>query len=875
LENNQHKNSKFIFEVADNNFVMKANRFLVICTLVLAAVYGCTHPTPWPEKGVSQQLARQRSSQISNLVYDLHLTIPALKDSLITGRAKINFQLNHKKEDLFLDFKADTSQLNVLIVNGDTLPHPQLENEHIRLHRKYLKKGSNEIVVHFIPGNDALNRNERYFYSLFVPDRARTVLPCFDQPDIKGRFSVTMEIPLNWTGIANGALENEVVKDGVKQLTFSPSEPISTYLWAFAAGEFKYEAIPWGNLQIGLFHLEDDSLKLRRNQTVIFNQVVESLNWLENYTGVKYPFSSYNLVAIPSFQFGGMEHSGATWYRAERIFLDENPTREEELARANLIAHETAHMWFGDLVTMPWFDEVWLKEVFANFMADKITESWFPEMDHQLRFLLAHFPNAYSVDRTPGANPIGQKLDNLQNAGTLYGTIIYNKSPIVMSHLEQMAGEAPLQKAIQSYLTDFAYGNASWNDLVERVSRYSENDLRQWSEAWVYQPGRPVLSVQPLAGQPNKWRLMQQPEHSVNTGKAVWPQQVTILSDTAFYRYGLNDSMLVVDMNLLADHVLLLADEKGYGLVRMTPGQSDYWRGNAQRLREPVLRARLAINLYENLLDGTVDPRQYMDFLLRSIHDETNPLLIGLYTGYLTKTYWWQSSQHDFGNLTLQVEKVLWDKLNQVESLSTQKTLLKAWAKVVNSPEGLAKLAALCLNSGATKGLVLSEKDRIEMVCELMVRGYPESEAFAQKVTKGLKDANNREMLRFILPALSHEVSVRDSFFASLSDRNNRRKEKWVEMALGYLHHPLRHETSIHYLPQTLQMLEEIQTTGDIFFPIGWLNQSFGTYYSQKASNVADEFLKVNPDTPEHLKLKILQSVDGVRRSANVNEIYR
>jgi len=509
-------------------------------------------------------------------------------------------------------------------------------------------------------------------------------------------------------------------------------------------------------------------------------------------------------------------------------------------------------------------------------MADKMTESWFPEMDHQLRFLLAHLPNAYSVDRTPGANPIGQKLDNLQNAGTLYGTIIYNKSPIVMAQLEQMAGEEPLQKAIQSYLTDFAYGNASWNDLVERVSRFSNQDFHRWSEAWVYQPGRPVLSISALSDQPNKWMLKQHPEFINDINKnAVWPQQVTVWCDTSCFRYQLNDSVLVVDEDLLADNLLVLADEKGYGLVRMTQGQVDYWLGHSHVLQEPLLRARLAIHLYENLLDGTVDPRRFLDYILRGVQDETNPLLLGLYTGYLTKTYWWHSQQSDFGLLTKQVENVLWNKLEQVESSSTRKTLFKAWVKVVNSQDGLTKMAALCLKSKETKGLVLSEKDRIDMVCELMVRDFNDGETIAQQIMTGLKDANNSDMFRFLLPALSKELTVRDSFFASLSDRNNRRKEKWVEMALGYLHHPLRHETSIHYLPQTLQMLEEIQTTGDIFFPIGWLNQSFGTYYSREACNVADEFLKVNPDTPEHLKLKILQSVDGVRRSANVNEIYR
>ena len=120
---------------------------------------------------------------------------------------------------------------------------------------------------------------------------------------------------------------------------------------------------------------------------------------------------------MPAFQFGGMEHPGAVWYRAESLFLDPTASRSQELGRASLIAHETAHMWFGDLVTMQWFNDVWMKEVFANFMAAKIAGPAFPDLDLDLRFFQAHHPTAYGVDRTAGANPIRQDLENLREAG--------------------------------------------------------------------------------------------------------------------------------------------------------------------------------------------------------------------------------------------------------------------------------------------------------------------------------------------------------------------------------------------------------------------------------------------------------------------------
>src|SRR5688500_13107584 len=144
---------------------------------------------------------------------------------------------------------------------------------------------------------------------------------------------------------------------------------------------------------------------------------------------------------IPSFHVSGMEHPGAILYNQERQLLDESATQNQLLDRASTIAHETAHMWFGDLVTMQWFNDVWMKEVFANFMAAKIVNPSFPEVNHELRFLLAHYPAAYEVDRTPGANAIRQPLDNLNEAGSLYGAIIYQKAPIIMRHLEAIMGE--------------------------------------------------------------------------------------------------------------------------------------------------------------------------------------------------------------------------------------------------------------------------------------------------------------------------------------------------------------------------------------------------------------------------------------------------
>src|SRR5262249_38503661 len=155
------------------------------------------------------------------------------------------------------------------------------------------------------------------------------------------------------------------------------------------------------------------------------------------------------------------EHPGAILYNAASLMLEETATQNQLLERANTISHETAHMWFGDLVTMEWFNDVWMKEVFANFMAAKIVNPSYPEVNHELRFLMSNYPAAYEIDRTQGANPIRQHLANLNEAGSLYGAIIYQKAPIVMRQLEMILGPDVFRDGLREYLQKYAFGNAT------------------------------------------------------------------------------------------------------------------------------------------------------------------------------------------------------------------------------------------------------------------------------------------------------------------------------------------------------------------------------------------------------------------------------
>ena len=375
-----------------------------------------------PEPGISRQLARERASRVSNVRYELRLSVPRDRQASLEAALTITFTLADASTPLALDFAPNKAgRLTSCTANGQPVS-ARIEQGHIVLPEGTLVRGANRIELLFHAGDGSLNRRDDHLYSIFVPARAHEAFPCFDQPDLRGRFVLTLELPEGWIGVTNSDVSQDATADdGRTTFTFAETAPIPTYLFAFAAGRFLEDVVERDGRELRVYRTAADTAAYAASLDAIVNGHVDALNWLEDYTGLPYPFGKFDIVLLPAFQFGGMEHPGAVFYNAAAILLPVSATRQQLLARDSVIAHETAHMWFGDLVTMTWFDDVWMKEVFANFMAAKIVNPKYPDLDHDLRFLHTHYPAAYDVDRTAGANPIRQPLENLKDAGSLYG----------------------------------------------------------------------------------------------------------------------------------------------------------------------------------------------------------------------------------------------------------------------------------------------------------------------------------------------------------------------------------------------------------------------------------------------------------------------
>ena len=440
-----------------------------------------------PAEGISRALASDRAANISGVRYALALNIPPEVRDPVRGTLSVRLSLA-ERTPLIFDFAQPADHVSSVQANGQAVAI-RSENGHLIIPGESLARGENTVDIAFTAGDEALNRNDEYLYSLFVPARASRAFPCFDQPDIKGTLSLTLEVPAAWAALSNAPETGRETSGDRATVRFGETPALPTYLFGFAAGRFSVERGERNGRTFQLYHRETDAAKVAANLETIFDLHQQALEWLEAYTDRKYPFAKLDFVLLPAFQFSGMEHAGAIYYNAPALFLDKTATQNQLLSRASLIAHETSHMWFGDLVTMKWFDDVWLKEVFANFMAAKIVNPTFPEIDHELRFFLQHYPPAYEVDRTAGANPIRQELDNLKEAGSLYGSdhLPEGADRHAAARADTRRGE--LRDGLREYLTRFAFSNATWIDLIEILDRRTDEDLAAWSRVWVTSPG--------------------------------------------------------------------------------------------------------------------------------------------------------------------------------------------------------------------------------------------------------------------------------------------------------------------------------------------------------------------------------------------------
>lgn len=839
-----------------------------------------------PEPGISLALARSRSALLSDLRYALRFNLPPERLAPIDVDVTLTFTLARVDGPLVLDFAPNSmGGVESCTLNG-TEVSPAAVNGHLLLPPECLAVGANTVHLACVAGDAPLNRRDDHLYTIFVPARAHEAFPCFDQPDLKARFALTLVVPVEWTAVANGDVVSRKTvsapEGGMRtQLDFVETQPLSTYLFAFAAGRFMEDTGTRDNRRIRIYHCGVDPEVFARNRGAILDAHAEALRWLESYTDIPYPFGKFDIVLLPAFQFSGMEHPGAIFYSAQALLLDPSATRERQLARADVIAHETSHIWFGDLWTMRWFDDVWLKEALANFTAAKIVNPRFPDLDHDLRFLHANYPSAYDVDRTAGANAIRQPLDNLKEAGSLYGAIIYLKSPIVLRQLGMLIGEQTLRDALCEFLAKYRFSNASWEDLLDLLASHTALDLHAWSRAWIDGTGRPVVRADVSSGN----GLAHLNLHSMNaaapdgalagTPRQKWPQRLEVglgygkwVEHISMALDGRADVATVVGYPP-PDWVLPNGRGIGYGEFRLDEGSLRWLLQNLTDVPDPLTRAAAWLTLWDAMLAKDITPESLMTLAVRAVPLETSELNLQRILVYIERLFWVFLTPAQRETQAKWLGAILRAALDTAPSMSRKAALFGCLRAVASTEAMIDWMRSVWRGDVRIDGLPLGEGDFMWLTKELAVR-VPDGDAIVQYQIGRSRTREGRESLMFVAPALSPDPDLRGRFFDTISDPINRRREPWVVDGMRWLHHPLRAEASVKYIEPGLSLLTDVKRTSDIFLPKRWVESMLVGHSSPRAAGHVRRFLETRPpDYPLALRRIVLASADYLFRAAS------
>jgi alanyl aminopeptidase len=364
-------------------------------------------------------------------------------------------------------------------------------------------------ITPFAPGLEGLYRAEsaglRYAFTQFEATAARKMFPCFDEPAFKTPFDISLTIPSGLKAAANTLVVSEMpAKNGKKTLRFAKTEKLPTYLLALAVGDLDIVEAP----AIAPNGVRTTPLPFRgvaakgqgARLAYALEHTPEILNALEQYTGIPYPYDKLDIVAVPDFDAGAMENAGLITFREQLLLLDPATVTEgQRRGFVYVMAHELAHQWFGNLVTMKWWDDIWLNEAFASWMDNKITDELHPEF-HVGAAAIVDTQRAMASDSLVAARQIRQPIvshDDIENA---FDAITYAKGSGVIEMIERWVGKETFQKGIRAYLAEHRFGNTSYEDMMRALDTAAARDVGSAFRTFLLQPGLPLVRVTTACG---------------------------------------------------------------------------------------------------------------------------------------------------------------------------------------------------------------------------------------------------------------------------------------------------------------------------------------------------------------------------------------
>ncbi len=440
--------------------------------------------------------------------YDIRLT-PDLKAFTFQGDVNIAVVVNDATDAVVLNaLELEIDKVTAERAGKSVAAKAELETAKERAHLRFAEKLSPGEWTLKIAFRGILNDKLHGFYrsqyqdasgkthvaatTQFESTDARRAFPCWDEPELKASYRVTLVVDEHLAAISNGGQESErKLAGGKKEVVFKETIAMSTYLVAFIVGEFDATAPVDAGTPLRIVHVPGkESLTIWAKQIGAF-----SLKYFADYYGLKYPGDKLDLIAIPDFASGAMENLGAITFRETALLADEKSASRAELERvADVVSHENAHMWFGDLVTMRWWNGIWLNEAFATFMEMLAVDAWKPEWKRWESFSVSRAA-AMSIDGLRSTRPIEFTVRSPEDCRAMFDILTYEKGAAVLRMLEQFLSANVFRDGIRLYLKKHQFNNTETSDLWDALEAASHEPVRKMMDSWIFQPGFPIIDA--------------------------------------------------------------------------------------------------------------------------------------------------------------------------------------------------------------------------------------------------------------------------------------------------------------------------------------------------------------------------------------------
>ncbi|WCL49416.1 aminopeptidase N [Leptospira sp. GIMC2001] len=665
--------------------------FLILGLLITSCGFLQSNDTVEPDV-LTQRAAQERYDQVQNVRYNIFLEIDAGKE--FSGVTEILFDIKDTHKPLRVDFYE--GKISKLIVNEKNIDQIPYEKGFLIISSNFLNPDANRIEIHFThpysrSGNglhtfvDPVD-NETYLYSQFETNHANHMFPCFDQPDLKATYKLDVIAPTKWK-VISATLPEKSESLGAKTKTYFPeTRRFSTYIFSLHAGPYSEWKDSYNNIPLRL--LARKSMAQYVDHKLWFKATKQGLAFFEKYFDIKYPFSKYDQIIVPEFNFGAMENVGAVTF-SERFLSRGKSTRQSREKTVSVILHEMAHMWFGNLVTMKWWDGLWLNESFATYMAAKaqydateFTESW-------ETFFTGMKTWAYASDRSSTTHPIQGNVLNTEEAFTNFDGITYGKGASVLKQLVYFVGEENFRVGVSNYLKEFSYKNAELVDFLKSIESVSKKDLKKWSGDWLEKEGfnRVAYELKCSGGLIDSIALNQ--DFKTNTRYLRDHRMMIALVDieeenakiykTIGLEYSDENTVHSFDRNektKCPDFVIL--NYKDYDFVRTVFPKEILEEKNHRILRillkdspDTLTSLMLWRSLYDEVLDGRLSISAYKDIAMSILPEEDNDIVLESNLGHITSNHF--ISYHSLQYLQRDPERS--EALEELEKFTWEETL--------------------------------------------------------------------------------------------------------------------------------------------------------------------------------------------------------